>query len=162
MNRTRRAPLLVLALAAGTGATMVLAAPAAAAPTLRFTTVAQQNTDLDLGTPGPGAGDVQVTLDDVQRDGHSVGFSTGQCTIAVFTESRLVGACTTTLVLRDGSLTAQGAFEENPQEGPDGFRWAVTGGTGRYRGASGELTGTFREENSPDGADLVDIEIRLR
>jgi len=58
----------------------------------------------------------------------------------------------------DGSaLTAQGAAEEDPREGPAGFRWTVTGGTGRYRGAGGEVVGTFR----PD-SDVVDLEVRLR
>jgi hypothetical protein len=58
---------------------------------------------------------------------------------------------------KDGSsLVVQGAGEENPQLGPTGFRWAVTGGTGTYRGASGEAIGTFRPNT-----DTVDIEVRL-
>ena len=137
---------------------LLVGVPAAAGDQpLRLTTEVLRNTDLDLGDPGPSAGDTQVFLDDVRRDGRSIGTSAGSCTLVEFTETRLVGHCATTLTLPRGSITAQGAFDENPSEGPAGFVWAVTGGTGRYADAGGELRGTFR----PD-SDIVDLEIRLR
>jgi hypothetical protein len=159
MTRFRRPVLVAATVAAlGTGATLLVTAPAAADQTLRLTTIAGQNTDLDLGEPGFSTGDTQVFEDDVHRNGRSVGSAVGSCTIASLAETRMVVHCVATLAFDDGSsITAQGAGVENPQEGPDGFRWAVTGGTGRYRGAGGEAVGTFRP-----GTDIVDVEVRLR
>ena len=159
MTLSRRTVLTTAAVLAGAGSLLVAVPAAAGDHPLRLTTVAvpDRNTDLDLGAPGPSAGDAQVFLDDVQRDGETVGTSAGSCTLVAFTETRLVGACSATLTLPEGTLTAQGAFDEDPSAGPGGFVWAVTGGTGRYTGAGGEVTGTFR----PD-SDIVDLEIDLR
>lgn len=159
MSRTVTRPAVIGAagavLVAGSLLTVV---PAAAGDRpLRLSTEVVRNTDLDLGDPGPSAGDTQVFLDDVRRDGRSIGSSAGSCTLAEFTETRLVGHCTATVTLPQGTITMQGAFGEDPSEGPAGFVWAVTGGTGRYTDAGGEARGTFR----PD-TDIVDWEIRFR
>ncbi|MCZ2860147.1 allene oxide cyclase barrel-like domain-containing protein [Blastococcus sp. VKM Ac-2987] len=156
---TRRAALTAAALTAGAASALAVLPSAAADQPLRLTTVAvpDRNTDLDLGEPGPSAGDTQVFLDDVQRNGRTVGSSAGSCTIVTLSESRLVGACTATVTLPEGSLTVQGAFDEDPAVGPTSFVWAVTGGTGRYTGAAGEVTGTLRP-----GTDTIDLEVRLR
>ncbi|WP_448638227.1 allene oxide cyclase barrel-like domain-containing protein [Geodermatophilus sp. URMC 63] len=131
---------------------------ATAASTLRLTTVAvpDRNTDLDLGDPGPSPGDAQVFLDDVRRDGTTIGTNAGSCTITSLSESRSSVACTATLTLPEGQIAFQGAADEDPGAGPAGFTWAVTGGTGRYAGAEGEVVGSFR----PD-SDVVDLEVRL-
>jgi hypothetical protein len=159
MSPSRRTLAAAVALAAvGAGTAVALAPAAGADETLRLTTVATASTDLDLGEPGPGPGDTQVFLDEVRRDGRVVGGMTGSCTVAVFTEQRLVAACTATLLFDDGSsITTQGAGDEDPQVGPTDFRWAVTGGTGRYRAAEGEFVGTF----VPD-SDTVQVVVRLR
>ncbi|WP_138732051.1 allene oxide cyclase barrel-like domain-containing protein [Modestobacter excelsi] len=158
LSRRTRGITLTTAALAGAGSLLVAVPAAAHDNPLRLTTVAvpDRNTDLDLGAPGPSAGDGQVFLDDVQRDGETVGTSAGSCMLAVFTETRLVGACTATLTLPEGTITTQGASDENPSVGPTRFVWAVTGGTGRYAGAGGEVTGTFRP-----GTDIVDLEIDL-
>ncbi|MGY1602428.1 dirigent protein [Geodermatophilus sp. SYSU D00815] len=161
MSRTRRT---VLALAAVTaGATVLVTVPAGADQTLRLTTIASGNTDLDLAPGEPGPGDTQVLHDEVrERDGGRVGTSEGSCTVTGFSETSLSAYCSVTVLFDDGSsLTLQGGFDEDPAVGPTEFRWAVTGGTGRHRGASGEATGTFREEQV-DGFDAVDLEIRFR
>ncbi|WP_448616220.1 allene oxide cyclase barrel-like domain-containing protein [Modestobacter sp. URMC 112] len=159
LSRRTRTITLTAAVLAGAGSLLVAVPAAATDDPLRLTTVAvpDRNTDLDLGEPGPGAGDAQVFLDDVQREGETVGTSAGSCTLTVFTETRLVGICTATLMLPEGTISTQGAFDEDPSAGPGGFVWAVTGGTGDYAGAGGEATGTFR----PD-TDIVDWEIDLR
>jgi len=159
VSRTRRTALAAAVLLAGAGTALAVVPTAAADPTLRLTTVAvpDRNTDLDLGAPGPSAGDAQVFADDLQRDGRTIGTSTGSCTIATLSESRLVVACTATLTLPNGQITTQGVADEDPSQGPTGFTWAVTGGTGRYAGADGEVVGTFRP-----GTDVVDLEVRLR
>jgi hypothetical protein len=156
MMLTRSRLVLAGAVLAGAGSLLIAVPASAHDHSLRLTTVAAHNTDLDLGDPGPSAGDTQVFLDDVQRNGTTVGTSAGSCTITLFTETRLVGACTATLMLPEGTITAQGAFDEDPSAGPSGYVWAVTGGTGRYAGAGGEVTGTFRP-----GTDIVDLEVDL-
>jgi hypothetical protein len=153
----RRTVLTATVLVAGAASTLAVLPAASADQPLRLAVVPDQNTDLDLGEPGPSAGDAQVFLDDVQRDGETVGTSAGSCTIATISETRLIAACTATLTLPEGSLTTQGAFDENPATGPAGYTWAVTGGTGSYAGAAGEVVGTFRT-----GTDTVDLEVRLR
>ena len=156
---TRRATLTATALLAGTAAVAAVAPAASADQTLNVTTVkvADQSTELDLGAPGFSTGDTEIFVDEVQRRGKAVGSAAGSCTLALVSETRIVGLCTTTFLLPEGTLTTQGAFDENPQQGPQGYRWAVTGGTGRYTGTAGEAIGTFR----PD-SDIVDVVIRLR
>ncbi|MFW3172439.1 allene oxide cyclase barrel-like domain-containing protein [Geodermatophilus sp. CPCC 206100] len=159
MTPTRRTAVAAVALAAvGAGTALALAPAAGADEDLRLTTTATASTDLDLGVPGPGPGDTQVFLDEVRRDGRLVGGMTGSCTVALSTEERLVAACTATLLFDDGSsIATQGAGDEDPQVGPTEFRWAVTGGTGRYAGAEGEFVGTF-----VPGTDTVEVVVRLR
>jgi hypothetical protein len=155
----RRTALTAAVLTAGAASALAVLPSAAADQPLRLTTMAvpDRNTDLDLGEPGPSAGDTQVFVDDVQRNHRTIGTSAGSCTILSLSDIRLVGTCSATVTLPEGSLTVQGAFDEDPQVGPTGFVWAVTGGTGRYATARGEVVGTFRP-----GTDIVDVEVRLR
>ncbi len=159
MTTSRPTLLIGTVLVAGAASALAVLPAAAADQPLHLTTVAvpDRNTDLDLGQPGPSAGDTQVFLDDVQRDGRTVGTSAGSCTLTTISDTRLAGACTATLILSEGSLTTQGAFDEDPATGPAGYTWAVTGGTGRYAEAAGEVVGAFRP-----GTDTVDLEVRLR
>ena len=156
LSRSTRGITLTAAVLAGAGSLLVAVPAAAHDHPLRLTLVPARNTDLDLGDPGPSAGDSQVFLDDLQRDGETVGNNAGSCTVTTFTETRLVAACTATLMLPEGTITTQGVFDEDPSAGPAGYVWAVTGGTGRYAGAGGEVTGTFRP-----GTDIVDLEVDL-
>lgn len=153
-----RRPVLLAALLAGAGTTVAVVPSASADQSLRFSTVkvAETSTEIDGGPAAFSAGDGEIFVDDVQRRGRSIGSAAGICTLALVSEARLVGLCSTTITLPDGSLTTQGVFEEDPSQGPAGLRWAVTGGTGRYAGASGEAVGNFR----PD-SDIVDWEIDL-
>ena len=155
----RRTAVAAAVLIAGATSALVALPTADALQPLRLVTIAvpERNTDLDLGAPGPTPGDANVFVDDVQRDGRTVGTSAGSCTIATFSDTQLVGACTATVTLPEGSLTVQGAFDEDPRVGPTEFVWAVTGGTGRYATARGEVAGTFRP-----GTDIIDLEVRLR
>jgi len=155
----RRTTVAAAVLIAGAASAVAVLPTADARESMRLVTIAvpERNTDLDLGEPGPTAGDANVFVDDVQRDGRTVGTSAGSCTIATITETRLVGACAATVTLPEGALTVQGAFDEDPRVGPGDFVWAVTGGTGRFAKARGEVAGTFRP-----GTDTVDLEVRLR
>ena len=47
--------------------------------------------------------------------------------------------CVATIRLRNGQITVQGLNEFQGQGDPGPFRFAITGGTGAYSGASGEV-----------------------
>lgn len=159
MSRTVSRPAVIGAAGVVLVAGSLLTVTSAAADDrpLRLSTEVIRNTDLDLGEPGPSAGDTQVFLNDVRRDGRSIGSSAGSCTLAEFTETRLVADCTATLTLPRGTIAVRGVFDEDPSQGPTGYVWAVTGGTGRYADAGGEVRGTFRLDT-----DIVDLEIHVR
>jgi hypothetical protein len=147
-------------IAVATAATL-LATPATAAASggdaISYTSTNPQNTDIDLAAPGPSTGDLQVFVNDAVRNGTKIGYETGQCQVTALTETRLIAHCHVTVVLPGGTLTAQGVFQENPQQGPTAYTWAVTGGTGRYTARRGEITGTF-----VPNTENVNITIRLR
>lgn len=98
------------------------------------------NTDLDLGKPGLSAGDQQVFVDQLYRDGKQVGRSAGAAQIVAATPRTITVQLLTNFILPDGSITGQGAFTESLAVGPKPFKLAITGGTGAYRTARGEAT----------------------
>lgn len=97
---------------------------------------------MDLGATGESVGDQLVFSDDLYMDGDLVGTLDGTCTFTrvVVNVSAMVN-CTVTLTLPDGQITLQGAirFEETT----DRFTVAITGGTGDYNEAQGEVKVRF-------------------
>jgi hypothetical protein len=139
----------------------LVAVPAAAddpsGTTIRYLSTHPRNTDLDLGASGFSAGDQQVFVNDAVHAGKRIGQEVGVCQIALASSTRLIATCQSSLVLRGGTLTTQGVFQEDPRKGPTGLTAAVTGGTGRYAGATGQSVGTF-----VPGTDDVNVVITLR
>jgi hypothetical protein len=88
----------------------------------------------------PNAGDLAVFSDDVYWNGNKVGFLDGTCT---FTRVRATAGrfnCTATLTLPKGQITVQGAIRIPFQEDfPGPFYVAITGGTGAYDEARGQV-----------------------
>ena len=135
------------------------ASPAGAARTLRYYAF-----DINNGTSDPGfipvagtnpgifsQGDEliindQVTVTRKQGDGYPiVGFDSGACTLTRVPEKfaeQTLGNCVVTVTWKHGSLTAQGAVRFKQQE-PQPAVLAITGGTGRYDGATGVLDVAF-------------------
>jgi hypothetical protein len=142
MNNKR---ILAAALTAATSIGLLAAMPADATSsrTIRYLSTNAQNTDLDLGTPGLSAGDQQVFINDAVRNSKTIGYEAGSCQLVTVGTHRLVASCHETIVLPGGTLTSEFVFEEDPTQGPVGLTLAITGGTGRYRSASGEGTATF-------------------
>ena len=98
------------------------------------------------GHPAPDTiGDEDVFNGKFFKDGKQVGRDGGVCAI---TELPSIYHCVATNWFDNGQLTVQwlGDFSA----GGDGH-FAITGGTGAYRGASGEVTVKFRD----DGADVT-------
>ncbi|HEY6746237.1 MAG TPA: dirigent protein [Mycobacteriales bacterium] len=137
---------LVVAGVVGGGAVTASAAPTAPAPgpAARPDTVLhydisfrpQSENYVDIGTPGPGIGDLLVFQDRIlDRSGRQVGVEGGTCTITTLLADGFQTHCAGTVLLPGGSIAFQGLVTDAPEK-----RMAVVGGTGRYRNAAGELT----------------------
>jgi hypothetical protein len=135
----------VAAVVAG-GAVSASAAPGpAAAPaagvqqgsTLRFDIVfrPQDQNFVDIGSPGPGVGDLLVFQDRILQRGRDVGVEGGSCTITALLGDGFQTHCIGTVSLPGGQIAFQGLVSNAPEK-----RMAIVGGTGRYRTAAGELT----------------------
>jgi hypothetical protein len=138
MHRTFAASAAVaLLLAGGTVALARASSPASGGKRLHVIHVTAeivQAKSLDLDQSGPTLGDEDVFSSDLYIGNRKVGREGGVCTL-VRTPS--LYHCVATDSLRDGDLTIQ-LLPDYSQTAPG--RFAITGGTGRYRGASGEVT----------------------
>jgi hypothetical protein len=145
---------LVVAGVVGGGAVSAAAAPAGSAGSaaavagsvqgargadtvLRFDIVfrPQEENFVDIGSPGPGVGDLLVFQDRILRSGRQVGVEGGSCTITAILTDGFQTHCVGTVSLPGGTIAFQGLVTDKPEK-----RMAVVGGTGRYRTAAGELT----------------------
>jgi hypothetical protein len=113
--------------------------------------------DVDVAEPGFGPGDYNLKLSSVFQGATDVGQLTQHCTIMRLvmepeSDRESLIHCTIHLVLRKGQIVIAGTFDvfDTPPV------LAVTGGTGRYQGVSGEV-----EETGVDGEDPL-VELRLR
>jgi hypothetical protein len=164
---TRLTLLAVLVVAAVLGAVSLAsagdAAPRAAQQEIiDLTSTTVQSADLDLGTPGFGVGDRFTFADDLMRDGAAYGSLGGECLFVRIepdplppdTEPESVTAnCVVSAQLPDGQITVQGlvTFTGEP------FTLAVTGGTGPYREAAGEVQVTEVSETES----LIQLRLEL-
>ena len=131
---TRKSELIALA------AALSIVAPTAAAAgsrsseslqTIKFA-VAFHDVQLDLGKPGPSIGDERTFADSlVDAKGKKVGHDAGVCTFTTLTPPE--AGCSITFFLSGGEIATQ--FLNAP---PPRKVTAIVGGTGIYRGASGE------------------------
>jgi len=144
-----------LAVAIGTG---IWALPSASAggeghddgdrTVIRVVTRQVDSADLDLGREGFSIGDRFVFTENLSRRGMRVGTDHGEC---VFTRIEPQGGafqCTATAVFRRGQITVQGAVTFS-EDDPSRFTLAVTGGTGRFRDAGGQVV--VRETSATRG-----------
>jgi hypothetical protein len=118
----------------------VAAADAKGKRALRIVATELQFQFLDFTTPGPSLGDELVFSERLSRRGRSVGVSGVVCT-ATQVEAPyddLMFHCVGTLKLRRGQITLQGLIEVQGEDDPGPFTVAITGGTGRYKGAGGK------------------------
>ena len=96
-----------------------------------------QPTFVDTGKPGPTVGDVAVFRDDVLRGGETAGAFREVCTVVDLAGGPATSTfeCTGSLALKEGTISIEGPFTPAAAEQAA----AVTGGTGAYRGARGEV-----------------------
>ena len=103
-----------------------------------------QDADLDLGATGPSIGGRFIFSGNLVRNGKGIGVGAGDCVIVLFRQGpdpegepeALTDQCVATLSLPKGQITAQGLVDRT---GPLPIRLAITGGTGAYRTAHGEV-----------------------
>ena len=136
------AVLAIAALGVFLFATGVASAHGGGKQTLRLVATELQSEFLDLGATGPSLGDELVFSESLEQHGRDVGMSGAVCTVthAVAPYDVLTYHCVGTLSLRRGQITLQGLIEVQSEDDPGPFTVAITGGTGRYRGAGGEAT----------------------
>ena len=99
-----------------------------------------QEAELDLGEKGFGVGDRFVFSDDLYRDDEKVGQDGGECVVVRLEGPTTTVNCVVTLSLPKGQITSQGLASFTEGQDPQPFTVAITGGTGRYREADGEVT----------------------
>ncbi len=133
MDTIRKAGLPALLAAAGT-ASILLAAPAAA-ESLTLALIERATTDAvtDTGAAGDSAGDILTFANEMydQTDTTLVGTDNGWC---VRTVPGTAWECFWTLTLADGQITVAGPFLDAGDS-----VLAVTGGTGAYANARGQM-----------------------
>lgn len=136
MRRSIFVALGIAAVAASVLSGRALAsAPGSPHPGGSFTVVEHAVTDTtaDTGPAGDSAGDVLAFANPVfdAANTHQVGTDNGSC---VRTAAGVSYECSWTTTLAGGSLVVEGPFLDAGDS-----TLAVTGGTGRYRGAAGEM-----------------------
>ncbi len=145
--------IVALVLAGGLTAVAVTSAGAREANSehvIRLVTHNVSSGYLDLGDPDLSIGDQIPFSNDLFRDGAKVGEDGGWCVVTRLTEGsapRGYGPvsstyeCVGTNSFPDGQVTVQGLVTYGPYEEvkTDPYFFAITGGTGRYRDARGEV-----------------------
>ena len=91
-------------------------------------------TNIDVEPPGASPGDMMIFQSDIVDSATKkpVGYNSGWCVRTW--KSKELSECTFTLTLADGQISAQGPADRHGET-----VLAVTGGTGKYSGARGEL-----------------------
>lgn len=144
-KRSIAAALTVAGAAAGTALALALPGSASAdvPATGTFTVQAHQGsqTHLDLGRSGNSAGDEDLFTGALTRNGTHVGSMAGSCQTARMGARSEVQLCEFDLRFGNSQLSSAGMVVSG-RRGPGSFRVAITGGTGRYLGAAGQLTVT--------------------
>jgi hypothetical protein len=119
-------------------------APAAAQETLTLIEHVSNEVVVDLAEEGDSAGDTLVFHNELydDKDANLVGTTNGSC---VRTEVGSMWECTFTNTMEQGSLVVQGPFHDSGQG-----TFAITGGTGEYSGASGQMSLTAANGSTAD------------
>jgi hypothetical protein len=102
--------------------------------TIRVTSVTTEEAFLDLGDEGESLGDQFVFSSKYLKDGQQVGHDGVVCTLV--SVERQEGQCVATAWFRDGQITAQALVDFSAAAPP---AVPITGGSGKYTGAEGEL-----------------------
>jgi hypothetical protein len=97
---------------------------------------------VDLGKKGFGQSDQFVFTNDLLRAGTKVGEDGGSCTVTRLTaRGANTWLCVASNSLPGGQITVEGLVTYGPDEAvkADPYYFAITGGTGQYEGAGGQV-----------------------
>jgi hypothetical protein len=105
--------------------------------TLRVTAMFTEfDPNIDVGAPGFSLGDMVVFSGNLLRRGEQVGRIGVVCTfVSTQNADRVEAQCPTTSILPDGQITTQGTIVNRSLN----FTLPITGGSGRYQGAGGQV-----------------------
>jgi hypothetical protein len=139
--------LLPIIAAAAAALTLISLSPASAhrhepgGHGFTITTKTLGESRFDVGDTGLSVGDSNVITEDAYRDGKKVGTSDLTCTMVRVdaVKHSFAVECLNTTVLPEGQISAQGVVTSAEIEKVP-FKQAITGGTGAYKNARGELT----------------------
>jgi len=101
---------------------------------LRGVQVESQLVDVAPKGPEPSLGDSFVLSENLLRDGHKIGISGVVCTFVRLQHPPSAVECVITARLGSDQLTVQGLSFDQPRN-----VFAITGGTGRWRNAGGQV-----------------------
>jgi hypothetical protein len=105
--------------------------------TIRLVAINTEGNFLDFGAKGDTLGDYFVFTHKLLRRGERVGHVGGQCTIVSVATAETEPQCVVTASLPGGQITTQTLI--GPHGATGDIVQAITGGTGNYTGADGEL-----------------------
>jgi hypothetical protein len=92
--------------------------------------------NIDVGAPGFSLGDEVVFSGNLLRNGQQVGRIGVVCTfVSTANADRVEAQCPTTSILPGGQITTQGTIVNRSLN----FTLPITGGSGRYQGAEGQV-----------------------
>ena len=92
--------------------------------------------DLD-DSGGVSPGDNIVLASDIHQDGRVIGYNLAKGTVTRVMGQRVLWNLWAVTSLPDGEITVHGVFDSAAGEGP--HRYAITGGTRKYRRARGQV-----------------------
>lgn len=154
MKRTAHLTIAAAAVVTGLGvaATSAAATSSTSSAVLHLTEHRVQESQIDLGPKGPSAGD-ELLLAGVltTSGGRTAGEDSGVCTVTAFDQHRQDAVCIVALQLTGGQLLISG--QESLSSTNQLF--AITGGTGVYRHAHGQLT--VRQTNPTTRQVTIDL-----
>jgi Dirigent-like protein len=101
----------------------------------------------DIGKKGPSVGDTFTFSETVTRDNTEIGIAGGTCTQIAVSKTSQSQQCVITAAIPEGQFTIQGIATFSASS-PDAVDYAITGGTGAYRDARGEVTVTQLDDTS--------------
>src|SRR5215211_2129710 len=124
----------------------VLRQPVESAQVIRLVVKGVQESNIDLGKKGFSQGDQEIVGLNVLRGGKKIGEAGQICQFVRVTQASATDLCQVALSLPKGQITAQGLIKSTAA-GPGTFFLAITGGTGAYQTAHGQVKITATATN---------------
>jgi len=113
---------------------------------IRLVVKGVQESSIDLGKKGFSQGDQELVALNLFRDGKKIGEAGNLCQFVRVTKASATDLCQVDMSLPAGQITSGGLVRSTPA-GPGTFFLAITGGTGAYQTAHGQVKITATSTN---------------